>query len=363
MPDGALTIKLSAGLAFDDDGAETAETLLRNADDAMYHAKRRAPGDLLVYDPELRARSEHRRRVKRALRGVIERDELRLHYQPLVTPAAWRRGPGRPRRAGRDDRRARGPPSLGRSRRHGTRMPGEFIGIAEETGDIVRIGRWVVGTACRQLRAWQALPGKQGLTMMVNLSALELDQPRFGDDIRETVEASGITPNSLVFEITEHAVVPDSSRVRDVLDELQGCGVHLVIDDFGTGYSSLSYLRSLPIDGLKIAQPFVQSAVGRSSRRRPCSAPSSRSARRWERSSSPRASRPRRRRFEVLRSLGCHLGQGFILSPPIDAADTERLLQTLPRPWDAILEAARPSPRRKAACVRPSRNTSVQVEV
>ena len=262
LPEGAQTVRLSAGLAFSDDGAETAETLLRNADDAMYHAKRRAPGDLLVYDPELRARSEQRRRVKRALHGVIERDELRLQYQPLVSLQERE-----------DDPSGHAPPAgtivaLEALLRWddpttGPRMPGEFIGIAEETGDIVRIGRWVLEARLSTApRAWQALPGKQGLTMMVNLSALELDQPRFGEDIRETVMASGITPNSLVFEITEHAVVPDSTRVREVLDQLQGCGVHLVIDDFGTGYSSLSYLRSLPIDGLKIAQPFVQSAVG-----------------------------------------------------------------------------------------------------
>ena len=351
LPEGAQTVRLSAGLAFSDDGAETAETLLRNADDAMYHAKRRAPGDLLVYDPELRARSEQRRRVKRALQGVIERDELRLQYQPLVSLQE------------RDDDPSGHAPPAGTivaleallrwdDPATGPRMPAEFIGIAEETGDIVRIGRWVLEAACRQLREWQALPGKQGLTMMVNLSALELDQPRFGEDIRETVMASGITPDSLVFEITEHAVVPDSTRVREVLDQLQGCGVHLVIDDFGTGYSSLSYLRSLPIDGLKIAQPFVQSAVG-----------------------DQQATALLRAIIEVgaalgavvvaegietedelalVRSLGCHLGQGFLLSAPTDAPEAERLLRASSRPWDPIIGMTPATARRKTARERRS---------
>jgi EAL domain-containing protein (putative c-di-GMP-specific phosphodiesterase class I) len=181
------------------------------------------------------------------------------------------------------------------------------------------------------------------MTAMVNLSALELDQPGFGDDIREVVAASGITPHSLVFELTEHAVVPE--RVRTVLDELQGCGVHLVIDDFGTGYSSLSYLSELPIDGLKVARAFVQDAVD-----------------------DLRAIALLRAIIEVgsalgavvvaegietieqlqlLRSLGCDLGQGHVLAPPLSASELEALLRAPELPWAAALSTSAASSRRQ----------------
>ncbi len=331
LPEGTVVVRLSAGLAFSDDGGGTAEALLQNADHAMYQAKRRSPGEFLIYDPALRARSEERRRVKRALRGVVERDELRLHYQPLVRL-----------NSGYEDLR-RPAPATGtiaafealvrwQDPARGLLMPADFVGLAEETGDIMAIGRWVLETACRQLRAWQRIPGRSAISVMVNLSALELEQRRFSKDIEEVVDASGITPHSLVFEITESAVVPDRPQVRAVLDQLQGCGVHLVIDDFGTGYSSLSYLSSLPIDGLKIARPFVRDAVG-----------------------DRRVTALLRAIIEVgvalgavvvaegietrqeqllMRSLGCHLGQGFLFSRPLPAADVEALLRAPRPPWE-----------------------------
>ena len=143
LPEGSVAVRLSAGLAFSDDGGGTAEALLQNADHAMYQAKRRSPGEFLVYDPALRARSEERRRVKRALHGVVQRDELQLHYQPLVRL-----------NSGFEDLRRPAPPSgtiaafealvRWQDPARGLIMPDEFIGLAEETGDIMRIGRWVL---------------------------------------------------------------------------------------------------------------------------------------------------------------------------------------------------------------------------
>jgi EAL domain-containing protein (putative c-di-GMP-specific phosphodiesterase class I) len=194
----------------------------------------------------------------------------------------------------------------------------------------------VLETACRQLRDWQRIPGRASMTAMVNLSALELEQSGFGDEIREVVDASGITPHSLVFELTEHAVVPD--RVRVVLDQLQGCGVHLVIDDFGTGYSSLSYLSELPIDGLKIARPFVMDAVG------------DRKAIALLRAIIEVGAAlgavvvaegiETYEQLQLLRSLGCALGQGHILAPPMTAHDLENLLRSPEPPWAAALPSA-----------------------
>ena len=150
LPEGAVVVRLSAGLAFSDDGAETGDSLLQNADHAMYHAKRRSLGDVLIYDPALRARSEERRRLKRALQGVIERDELRLHYQPLVRLGGGIEDTGRPASAAGSIAAVE---ALVRWQdpQRGLRLPGDFIGLAEETGDIMPIGRWVLETTCRQL--------------------------------------------------------------------------------------------------------------------------------------------------------------------------------------------------------------------
>jgi diguanylate cyclase (GGDEF)-like protein len=335
LPDGVLTVRLSAGLAFSDQGGGgSAEMLLQDADHAMYEAKRGAPDEIVIYHPDLRAHSEDTRRVKRALHGVVERDELRLVFQPVVKL-----------NSGLHDVAADESPAgaivafeaLVRWQDSGraTRMPAEFIGLAEETGDIIPVGRWVLGAACRQLRRWQRLPGHAGLAMMVNLSALELEQRGFDEGIREVVTASGIDPRTLVLEITERAVISDSARVIEVLGRLRAIGVRLVIDDFGTGYSSLSYLRSLPIDGLKVARPFVQDAVA-----------------------GPREAAllriivdigaalgavvvgegiETREELLLLRSLGCHLGQGYHLARPMEAASAEAMLRAEVRPWDDVL--------------------------
>lgn len=342
LPDGVLTVRLSAGLAFSDHSGGSAEMLLQDADHAMYQAKRGGPGDLVIYHPELRARSEDTRRVKRALHGVVEREELRLVFQPVVKL-----------NSGLHDIAADESPAGAivafealvrwQDPARGMRMPAEFIGLAEETGDIVPVGRWVLAAACHQLRRWQRLPGQVGLAMMVNLSALELEQRGFEEGIREVVSVSGIDPRTLVLEITERAVISDSTRVIEVLGRLRATGVRLVIDDFGTGYSSLSYLRSLPIDGLKIAREFVQDAVA-----------------------GPRESAllrvivdigaalgavvvgegiESRDELLLLRSLGCHLGQGFHLARPMDPAEAEALLRAAERSWDDVLAHPAEPPR------------------
>jgi diguanylate cyclase (GGDEF)-like protein len=352
LPEGALSIRLSAGLAFSDDGGGTAESLLQNADHAMYHAKRTDPGEVLIYDPALRERSEERRRVKRALHGVVERNELEVHYQPLVRlNSGFAEYPGTFPPAGtiaafealvrwRDPER-------------GLILPGEFIELAEETGDIMAIGHWVLDTACHQLRDWQRVAGRGGMSMLVNLSALELEQRGFGDGIREAIAASGITPHSLVLEITEHAVVRDVSRVRAVLDQLQGCGAHLVIDDFGTGYSSLSYLSSLPIDGLKIARPFVHDAAG--DRRTVALLRAIVEVGAALGLVVVAEGIETRDELHLLRSLGCDLGQGHYLAPPMPADQAQDLVTGVVRPWAADLGrpaiAVGPGRGRRAATI------------
>jgi diguanylate cyclase (GGDEF)-like protein len=334
LPEGAVAVRLSAGLAFSDDGGGTAEAILQNADHAMYHAKRRSQGGFLIYDPDLRARSQERRRLKRALHGVVERDELRLHYQPLVRL-----------NSGHEDLRQASPPAgtiaafealvRWQEPSRGLLMPAEFIEVAEETGDIMPLGRWVLETACRQLRAWQRMPGRGATTVMVNLSALEIEQRGFSEDVRRIVTDSGIAPHSLVFEITEYAVVPDRSPVRAVLGQLQDCGVHLVIDDFGTGYSSLSYLSSLPVDGLKIPRAFVRDAVGDQKARALLRAIIEVGAALG--AVVVAEGIETRQEMLLMRSLGCDLGQGHLFSRPLPAADVEALLRAPQPPWAASL--------------------------
>jgi diguanylate cyclase (GGDEF)-like protein len=334
LPEGAVAVRLSAGLAFSDDGGGTAEAILQNADHAMYHAKRRSQGGFLIYDPDLRARSQERRRLKRALHGVVERDELRLHYQPLVRL-----------NSGHEDLTRASPPAgtiaafealvRWQEPSRGLLMPAEFIEVAEETGDIMPLGRWVLETACRQLRAWQRMPGRGATTVMVNLSALEIEQRGFSEDVRRIVTDSGIAPHSLVFEITEYAVVPDRSPVRAVLGQLQDCGVHLVIDDFGTGYSSLSYLSSLPVDGLKIPRAFVRDAVGDQKARALLRAIIEVGAALG--AVVVAEGIETRQEMLLMRSLGCDLGQGHLFSRPLPAADVEALLRAPQPPWAASL--------------------------
>jgi EAL domain-containing protein (putative c-di-GMP-specific phosphodiesterase class I) len=289
---------------------------------------------VLIYDPALRARSEERRQMKRALRGIVERGELELHYQPLVRL-----------NSGFSDLPGTFPPAgtiaafealvRWRDPARGLVLPSEFIELAEETGDIMAIGHWVLETASRQLRAWQRIAGRSGVSMLVNLSALELEQRGFGEDIRHTIARSGITPHSLVLEITEHAVVRDVSRVRSVLDQLQGCGAHLVIDDFGTGYSSLSYLSSLPIDGLKIARPFVHGAVG--DRRIVALLRAIVEVGAALGLVVVAEGIETREELHLLRSLGCDLGQGHVLAPALPAEEASALLTTSAPPWMADL--------------------------
>jgi EAL domain-containing protein (putative c-di-GMP-specific phosphodiesterase class I) len=173
------------------------------------------------------------------------------------------------------------------------------------------------------------------MSMLVNLSALELEQRGFGDGIREAIAASGITPHSLVLEITEHAVVRDVTRVRSVLDQLQGCGAHLVIDDFGTGYSSLSYLSSLPIDGLKIARPFVHDAAG--DRRTVALLRAIVEVGAALGLVVVAEGIETRDELHLLRALGCDLGQGHYLASPMPAVEAQALVTAAVQPWSADL--------------------------
>jgi diguanylate cyclase (GGDEF)-like protein len=238
----------SIGVAFGREGGD-ADELLRDADVAMYRAKAAGKGCYQVFAPEMHAALLHRLELEEELRGVLDRGELVLHYQPVVEL---------------EGARVRGFEALVRWQhpRRGLIPPSVFIPLAEESGMILGLGRWVLMEACQEAMRWQelALPGAR-VNIGVNVSGSQLDSPRFLVDVRRALDSSGLNPHCLVLEITEGAIMRDSQATLRRLRELKELGVRLAVDDFGTGYSSLAYLQRFPVDVLKIDKAFIDSVA------------------------------------------------------------------------------------------------------
>lgn len=240
----------SIGIAFGSGAGCTADDLMRAADAAMYRAKTQGEGRCAVFDDTLHAAAVARLKLESDLRRSLERNELLLHYQPIIDLST---------------RELFGFEALVRWNREGKLVsPGEFIPVAEDTGIIVPIGAWVLDEACRQLGEWQKSdPKMRQAQMSVNLSRRQLADPDLVAHVQQALERSGIEPGRLKLEITESVMMENSDAGRQVLLKLKGLGVGLYMDDFGTGYSSLSCLHRLPLDGLKIDQSFMRGAGGR----------------------------------------------------------------------------------------------------
>lgn len=239
-----LHINASIGISiYPDDGAD-ADTLIQNADMAMYCAKESGRNNYQFFKSEMNQRSVKRQSLEGSLRGALERDEFLLHYQPKVNLETGE---------------ITGVEALIRWARPGQEimLPGQFVPIAEDCGLIVEIGRWVLREACRQARAWQDL-GLPPLPVSVNVSALEFRDKHFVEGVRTVLAETHLAARYLEVELTEGVLMEDAVSSVGTLQELKKMGVHLAVDDFGTGYSSLSYLRQFPIDVLKIDQSFVQ---------------------------------------------------------------------------------------------------------
>ncbi|MGN6870520.1 MAG: sensor domain-containing protein [Solirubrobacteraceae bacterium] len=225
-------------------GGELADELIRDADAAMYRAKDRGRARYEVFDEGMRGRAIERLRVENDLRRAIERGELRLEYQPVVSLRNFSIVGVEALLRWRHPQRGEVPPS-------------EFIPIAEENGLIEPIGRWVLEHACRQAAQWYHVrPDAAPLTMSVNLSAVQVRRS-LPDAVRSVLRSTGLDPACLSLEITETVMVRDAEGLGEVLQALKALGVRLVLDDFGTGYSSLSYLTRLPLDVLKVDRSFV----------------------------------------------------------------------------------------------------------
>ncbi|HEX5712387.1 MAG TPA: EAL domain-containing protein [Solirubrobacterales bacterium] len=223
----------------------SAELLIRDADAAMYRAKEGGRARCVLFDAEMRASAMRRLEIERELRHALERDELTLHYQPVVSL---------------QDGGISGLEALVRWQHpsRGLLDPGEFVSIAEDSGLIEPIGRWVQEHACRQVLAWhEQRPGGRPLDVAVNLSARQVAHRDLPATIEEIIARTGIEPHNLRLEITETVLVEESATAIASLEALNEIGVRLVLDDFGTGYSSLAYLNRFPFHALKIDRSFV----------------------------------------------------------------------------------------------------------
>jgi diguanylate cyclase (GGDEF)-like protein/PAS domain S-box-containing protein len=223
-----------------------AELLIRDADAAMYRAKERGRGRCEVFDAAMRARAVRRLETERQLRHALDRDELELHYQPVIALGSGE---------------IVGLEALVRwnNPERGLLDPGEFVSIAEDSGLIEPIGRWVQETACSQVLGWHDLrPDKRPLDISVNLSARQVANRDLAGSVREILTRTGLDPVNLRLEVTESALVEESAGATATLEALSELGVRLVLDDFGTGYSSLAYLNRFPFDALKVDRSFVE---------------------------------------------------------------------------------------------------------
>ena len=243
-----LFVRTSVGIAMGNSRTESAEDLIRHADAAMYRAKDEGSG-YAVFDPALYERAVRRLRLEGDLRRAVERDEFVLHYQPIHELGG---------------RRVWGVEALVRWRHpeRGLLGPSEFVALAEDTGLIVPMGRWVLEEASRQTKGWQqGSPHNASLRVLVNFSAKQLRHPGCVGHIREALRRSGLGAGSLGLDVTEGVFVDAFEANTLALRRIEDLGVGLSIDDFGTGYSSLSYLKRLPAEVLKIDKSFVRGIV------------------------------------------------------------------------------------------------------
>jgi diguanylate cyclase (GGDEF)-like protein len=239
-----LHASVSIGISVYPNDGQDAETLIMNADAAMYNAKEKGRNTYSFFRQDMNDRAVWRQSTEASLRNALERHEFVLHYQPKIN---FQSGA------------IVGVEALIRWRHpeRGLLAPAQFVSIAEDCGLILSIGRWVLREACHQARVWLQM-GLPPITIAVNTSALEFRANDFLEYIRETLDDTGLEPRYLQLELTESILMKDSKSANTVLHALAELGVKLAVDDFGTGYSSLSYLKQFPIDTLKIDQSFVR---------------------------------------------------------------------------------------------------------
>jgi diguanylate cyclase (GGDEF)-like protein len=293
---------VSIGIAFSDD-AETPFDLIRHADIAMYFAKSRGRARYEIFEPSMDLAARERLQLELDLRRALAQGELRVYYQPEVEIESGR---------------LVGMEALVRWEHpeRGLIAPDQFIDVAEETGLIVPIGRWVLREACRQSREWQTKYRPDlALMVSVNLSGKHLQQGSLIDEVRDVLATTGIDPGNLIIEITETVAMAGAETTIEILTRLKSLGVLLAIDDFGTGFSSLSYLKRFPVDLLKIDKSFVDGVALRGADTRIVEAIIALGHALGLRVIAEGVETPAQ--LLELRALGSELGQGFYFGGPM----------------------------------------------
>lgn len=241
-------IDASIGIALGSDQYQQAEDWLRDADAAMYQIKDLPDRHWHIFDSSLQNQRHQRLQSEMALRQALDRQELRLYYQPIVTLST---------------QAIIGFEALVRWQHpeRGLLMPGEFIATAEATGLIIPLGWWVLEEACRQMQTWSEFyPSMANLTMSVNMSSKQFSQQNLVEKVQDILVKTRFSPHRLKLEITEGVLIHHSESIVAILEQLRAMGIGLAVDDFGTGYSSLSYLHRFPFDCLKIDRSFIENA-------------------------------------------------------------------------------------------------------
>jgi len=306
-----LSITTSVGIAHGQ--RDSADELLRDADVALYEAKRAGKNRWMAFESQMQTAAQERLGLEMALREALDRDQFFLHYQPVFDL---------------QKETITGVEALIRWRHpvRGVIPPDSFIPLAEETGLIVPIGRWVLRTACERAARWHHQ--QRPIGMSINVSARQLDDDRFIHDLTDTLEFTSLDPGSLTLEITETTLMRDADASAQRLRDLKALGVRIAIDDFGTGYSSLAYLRQFPVDILKIDRSFISGiAASRESKALIHTLVQLGKTLGLETLGEGIEEQPQLRH---LQQEHCDSGQGFLFSRPLEPETLDDLLQNSP---------------------------------
>jgi diguanylate cyclase (GGDEF)-like protein/PAS domain S-box-containing protein len=317
-----LAVRASVGIAVGGaDSARDADALLRDADVAMYVAKSHGKNCYRLFESGMKASMMERLELMADLQRALDRDEFVLRYQPVILLEGGSLS---------------GVEALVRWQHpsRGLLPPAEFIPLAEETGAIIGLGRWVLAEACRQAVDWRTrYPGGTDWTMSVNVSVKQLQSTAFVGEVAQVLRESGIDPHLLILEVTESVMLHDAAAMLARLRELKDLGVRLAIDDFGTGYSAMSYLRQLPFDLLKIDKTFIDNIASVSHQKELTRAIIELGKTLGLELVAEGIEHGEQ--LSRLQSMRCDLGQGFYFAEPLDSASVEELLRSLPARSDA----------------------------
>jgi EAL domain-containing protein (putative c-di-GMP-specific phosphodiesterase class I) len=304
----------SIGIVMTVKGYAQPADVLRDADIAMYGAKQAGKDRYQMFDPAMHELALKRMELETHLRQALANDELRVHYQPIVMM---------------DTGKLFGFEALIRweNSERGIIMPKEFLPVMEETGLIIKAGRWVMMKACKRAKQWnKKYPDLAPLAISVNLSGIEFTHPELGDNVREALEVSGLDPHCLTIEITEGVIMSDPEQARGVLDELGKLGVQIHLDDFGTGYSSLEKLGQFRIDKLKIDRTFIKQIEGE--RGEAAIVETILDLARSLDMGAIAEGVETKRQYDYLKQNGCQYCQGYFIARPMDEKKADAFIKT-----------------------------------